>query len=204
MPDSGKSCVIPIAHMIPRIPSFAACRDECLYGGGGFSVEMKFWWHLAWPEEVRRHTKMFLPDNKSGKMISINVLKYATIIFNYAVALTVLDYNGFGDDIHPFLLNWEENTSAVRWTDHACKKSLVGKALGRHFCTLLIDSPLGVKAKWLSMSMNVIADDISRFKKDSPDYNFDYHSLQPKYPQLRDCRLFQPSVELLSIILGVM
>ena len=42
MPDSGVSWVTPIAHMIPRIPSFAACGDACLYGGGGFSVDMKF------------------------------------------------------------------------------------------------------------------------------------------------------------------
>ena len=88
--------------------------------------------------------------------------------------------------------------------NHACKKYLVGRALGRLFCAFLIDSPLGVNTKWLSTSVNVIANDISRIKKDSPDSNFDYFSLQIKYPQLRDCRLFQPSVELLSMIWCVM
>ena len=52
--------------------------------------------------------------------------------------------------------------------------------------------------------MNVIADDILRVKKDSPDSNFHYLSLKLKYPQLRDCRLFQPSAELLSTIWDVM
>ena len=43
MPSLGVSWVTPIAHMIPRTPSFSACGDECLYGGGGFSMDMKFW-----------------------------------------------------------------------------------------------------------------------------------------------------------------
>ena len=41
-PGSGVSWVTPIAHMIPRTPSFSACGDACLYGGGGFSLDMKF------------------------------------------------------------------------------------------------------------------------------------------------------------------
>ena len=44
-----------------------------------------------------------------------------------------------------------------------------GESTGQSFCTLLVDSPLGGNAKWLSMSVNVIADDILRVKKDSPD-----------------------------------
>ena len=125
--------------MIPRTPSFSTCGDACLYGGGGFSIDMKFWWHLEWPEEIKGNTKLFLPENKSAKMININVLEYATIILNYAAALTVLEYDGVGDDIHLVLLNWADNTSAVRWTNQECKKYLVWKALGRTFCTLLID-----------------------------------------------------------------
>ena len=152
--------------MIPRTPSFSACGDACLYGGGGFSLDMKFWWHLEWPEEIKGNTKLFLSDNKSRKMISINVLEYATFIVNYAAALTVLASEGVVDDIHLVLLNWAENTSAVRWTNHAFKKSLVGKVLGRIFCTMLIDSPLGINAKWLSTSVNVIANNILRVKKD--------------------------------------
>ena len=147
MPGSGVIWLTTIAHMIPRIPSFSACGDACPYGGGGFSINMKFWWHLEWSEEIKGNTKLCLPDNKSGKMISINVLEYATIILNYTAALTVLDYDGVGDDIHPVLLNWADKKSAVRWTNRSCKKSLVGKALGRIFCALLIDSPLGMNAK---------------------------------------------------------
>ena len=78
-----------------------------------------------------------------------------------------------GEDCFPVLLNWVENTSAVRWTNHACKKSEAGKALGRLFCAMLIDSPLGVNAKWLSTDLNVIADDISRVKQDSHESSFD-------------------------------
>ena len=96
-----------------------------------------------------------------------------------------MDHDGVGDDVNTVILNWEDRTSAVRFTNNACKKSLVGKALGRLFCTMLIDSPLGVNAKWLSTSVNVIADGISRVKKDSSDSNFDHLSLKLKYPLLR-------------------
>lgn len=36
----------PIAHMVDREPSGTAWSDSCLYAAGGFSFDMKFWWHL--------------------------------------------------------------------------------------------------------------------------------------------------------------
>ena len=74
-PDSGISWTTPIAHMIPRAHSFSTCGDDCLFGGGGFSVELKFWWHLEWPQKIQKNTKLLLHDNSSGKFISINVLE---------------------------------------------------------------------------------------------------------------------------------
>ena len=67
---------------------------------------MNLWWHLEWIKEAKRHTKLFLLDNLSVKIININVLEYATIILNYAAALTSLENDIVGDDIHQVLLNW--------------------------------------------------------------------------------------------------
>ena len=53
--DSGVSWGILIAQIIPRMPYFLACGDACLYGGGGFSFDMKFYWNLKWPEEFKSH-----------------------------------------------------------------------------------------------------------------------------------------------------
>jgi hypothetical protein len=35
-----------------------------------------------WSEEIRRHTLRFHKNNKNGKLISINVLEYASVIIN--------------------------------------------------------------------------------------------------------------------------
>ena len=113
-PDSGISWTTPIAHMIPRTHSFSACVDACFFGGGLISVDLKFWLHLEWPQQIQHHTKLFLHDNSTGRLISINVLEYATIIINYAASLTVLEQDGLGEESFPVLLNWAANTSAVR------------------------------------------------------------------------------------------
>ena len=83
-----------------------------------------------------------------------------------------------GTDCFPVFLNWADNTSAVRWTNHSCKKLEAGRSLGRLFYAMLIDSPMGVNAKWLSTDLNVISDDISRVKRDSHDSYFEYSCLQ--------------------------
>ena len=69
-------------------------------------MAMKLWWHLEWPEKVRSHTKFFLSENKSGKIITINFIECAKIILNYAASLKTLEYDGVGDDINSVLLNW--------------------------------------------------------------------------------------------------
>ena len=98
------------------------------------------------------------------------------------------------------LLKWADNNSAVRCPSHECKKSEAGRALGCLLCSLFINSPLGVNVKWPRMNLNVIEDDISRFKREPPDSSFDYSCLQSKYPQLTSCGLFQPIAELPSLI----
>ena len=69
---------------------------------------------------------------------------------------------------------------------------------------MLIDSPLGINAKWIAGEENTIADVISRLKELSVDAdgysNFDYSSLPQRFPQLQGCRQFLPSNELLSCL----
>ena len=206
--SSGVVWSTPFAHMIKRSPSASSLGDACLYGGGGFSIGLRFWWHILWPTEIYHRTKKFVQNNKKGKLISINVLEFATIIINYAAAITAIKTGLVTLEEHPTLLNFADNTSSVRWTNHACKSSLAGRALGRLFCSLLMDSPLGINCTWISTHENVIADDISRVKKESNEKNipnkisptFDYSTLQQRYPQLIACLFFQPSQEFLSLI----
>lgn len=200
-PASNISWDSPIHHIIKRSPFAVAAGDSCLFGGGGFSTKLRFFWHLTWPEWVRKRTKLYLPNNKKGDLISINVLEFIAIIINYVATLTVLQLEPHvTEDPYPVLLNLADNTSAIRWTNHACKDSLAGRALGRLFCMLLVNSDLGINAEWLSTTENVIADEISRLKNANKDTFFDYSTLKQKFPQLATCRAFQPSRELLSLI----
>jgi hypothetical protein len=135
------------------------------------------------------------------------VLEFISVILEYCAALTVIETEDFTDDLWPVFLARCDNKSGVRWISHACMNSEIGRELWRFFCALLIDSKLGINAKWLSTLDNKIADDISHLKKqniaNNPTSNhpfIDYESLFQSHPQLQDCRRWIPSEELLSCI----
>jgi hypothetical protein len=149
-----------------------------------------------------------------GHIIKRILLEFITIIINYAAAITALLLDGHDSDPFPVLLNFADNTSSVRWTNHHCKGSLKARALGRLFCGLLANSFLGINAKWLSGESNDIADAISCIKaeKHSPSVRasldkstlnetiFDYSQLKKQFPALKPCRHFQPSKPFLSAL----
>lgn len=193
----------PIGHIIKRTPTAMSFGDSSLTGMGGYSLGMKFWWHMSVPEEVQRRTLLHKKDNSDGGLISINVLEFVTVIVNYLAALHVVTSTKFTADPHPVLLNVTDNSSALSWTMNACRTSKIGQLLARFFCSLLMNSPLGINSKWISTHENTIADEISR-TKDSLDENsqltFDYSTLQQNFPQLRQCNFFQLKPELVSLI----
>ena len=207
-PESGVTWETPIAFLIERTPFASSYGDACLDAAGGYSIDLKFWWHVKFPAEVVLRTLKHLSDNKDGNLISINVLEFVVVIIDYCAALTIVMTENVTDDPHPVLLNVADNTSAHSWTMHNCKSSRLGRLLARFFCYLLMDSPLGINSKWIDTHDNFIADEISRLKKSqassSQQFSFDYSSLQQKYPQLKSCRFFRPSPGLLSMIWNVL
>jgi hypothetical protein len=101
-------------------------------------------------------------------------------------------YVKVNDDLHPVVLCVTDNTSALNWTLHTSKKSMIVRALARFFCGLLIGSNIGINAKWMSMIKNVIADKISRLKKLIPTNStspfipsYDYANLRQKHTELK-------------------
>ena len=56
--------------------------------------------------------------NSDGKLISINVLEFVTVIINYCAMLHVMSVSGLTDDPHPVVLNLTNNMSALNWTMH--------------------------------------------------------------------------------------
>ncbi len=167
LPESNIAWETPIAHIIPWTPTFTSFGDSCLEGAGGYCISLGFWWHIPFPEAVIQRTLKHKKDNKDGLLILINVLEFVTVIINYCAALHFVTTTSATDDPYPVLLNVTNNASALSWTTGACKKSKVGRLLARFFCSLMVNSPLGINSKWISTDDNKIVDDISHIKRES-------------------------------------
>jgi hypothetical protein len=193
----------PFAHIVPRTYTFAAACDACKEGGGGWSSDLAFYWFLEFPEKVVQRAR--LPNNKRGKLISINTLEFGMTIINLAAVMCALAHGIPCEDPHPVLLNYCDNIAACAWINYKCKESLIGRRLAMIYIGLILNSNLGVQAEWISTTQNFIADDISRLIKNSSDKRFDFTSLLKKYPtQLKGCRRFMPSEKLTSLIWDVL
>ncbi len=191
----------PIAAIVPRDFKHTMWADSCKQSGGGWSTDLKFWWYLEYPAEVVERAT--LANNKGGKYISINVLKMACIIVNYAAAIYTCYHNGIDLSHLPTTLNWCNNTSACSWINTRCKESLIGRTLGRFFCGMIMGSALGQDADYISTHPNMVADDILRLKRSS-DGQYDHSKLLADYPLLCSCRTFQPSKSLLTTLWDIM
>ncbi len=156
------------------MPTSITFGDSCLKGAGGYSLSLGFWWHLPFPEEVKLQMFLHKRDNADSLLISINILEFVTVIFNYCATLHIVLSTNPTNDPYPVLLNVTDNMSALSWTTGACCKSRIGPLLARFFCLLLINFALGINSQWISMLHNTIADDISRAKTAASEYT---HSL---------------------------
>jgi hypothetical protein len=85
-------------------------------------------------------------------------------------------------------------------------KLKLGRLLTWFFCSLLINSPLGIDSQWISTDENTIADNISAIKKTLSNslHSFDYSSLRQMYPELTHCSFFQIQPELILLIWDIM
>ena len=135
-------------------------------------------------------------------LISINSLEFVVLIVNYCVAVEMLRY-GVTEDPNPVIQLVTDNTSALNWMIHTSKNSMVGRALARFFCGILIGSPVGINGKWINTHENVIADKISRFDPHTCQQT-SFSKLKQEYPQLGPCRSFQISQELLLMIWDIL
>ncbi len=206
-PDSGIKWETSIAHLIPRMLFATTIGDSALEGAGGFSATLGFWWHIHFPDEVIWRTLRFKTSNNNGMLVLINLLEFVTVIINYCAALHVVRTSPTTDDPHPVILNVTNNSSALSWTLHTCKRSKIEQIFACFFCSLLINLPLGINSQWISTIDNKIADNISCLKKQSDNNSspgFDYAILKQTYPELRHCSFFQIQPELILLIWDIM
>lgn len=200
--DDTVSKAIPIAHLIPGLVDATAHGDSSLDSAGGWSEDMQFIWWLDWPEEIRARTLRHVKDGKSGKLIDINSLEYATVLINYAASIYfwIMDNNISKKNIpYPNVLIMADNTSSESWATKGCKRSMIGRRLGRLQCAMMINNPVGLDSGHVDTKTNVIADRISRWKTQT-DTLLGFDKLIQEYPQLQSCRRFHPSKYLISLI----
>lgn len=81
---------------------------------------------MPWKEEVVQRTLLHKQDNEDGHFVSINVLEFIVAIISYCAAYVVLMAKGWPSDPFPVILNITDNISAMNWTNHACKESMIG------------------------------------------------------------------------------
>jgi hypothetical protein len=160
-PDSGIEWETPSAHLIPQTSFATKIGDSALEGAGGFSITLGLWWHICFPDEVVQHTLQFKTNNNDGMLVSINILEFVMVIINHCAALHVVWTSPITDDPHPVILNITNNSSALSWTLNTCKQSKIGQMLTCFFCSLLMNSTLGINPQWISTIDNKIADEIS-------------------------------------------
>ena len=190
----------PIGHLIRRDPSASAWSDSCLFAAGGYSVDMNFWWYIEWPDEIKRHTLVYVRNNKDGKLISINVLEYAALLINYAGAYHYYLHNPDPEDPFPQVLFYADNTASESWMVKACNSSLIGRALSRLQCAMMINNNVGIRTDHVTTVANIIADKLSRIKQESNCMR-GFLSVVQEFPALAGCKRFHPSAELISHIM---
>ncbi len=202
--DSKIPFEVPIAFIIPRTPTAFLFGDSSLLSCRDYSIELWFWWFIPFPDEVVAQTFLHLKNDPSQNFVSINVLEYTTIIINYCGALTVYLEKGHEEDPHPVVICIINNVSAKNWTMHTSKKSIIGRALAHLFCRLTIDLDVGINANWIATETNKIADAISRVKKShtstSTSFHYDFSKIKQDHADLKHCRFYHQSQELLSLI----
>jgi hypothetical protein len=116
----------PIAFIILRTPSASLFGDSSLTYCGGYSIDLRFWWFIPFPDKIVAKTLLHLKNDLEQNFVLTNVLEYVTVILNYCGALTAYLEYGLIEDPHPVVLCVTENISAKNWTAHTCKKSIIG------------------------------------------------------------------------------
>ena len=123
-PESNIKFETPIAHMIPREPTASLFGDSSLTGCGGYSLELKFWWHIDFPIRIVKRTLLRISDQLPG--VLHNHLHYCGAKVYFATASN-------RNDSYPVVLCVTDNISAKKWTTHTSKRSLASQACARLF-----------------------------------------------------------------------
>jgi hypothetical protein len=198
-PSSGIHWSSPIAHLVERDPSGCSWSNSSSLGCFGYSPEFDVWFQIQWPADILLRIGHVGQSRKHA--LDASVLNFISIVLSYCAVLAAFeeDPHLWGHDPFPVLLAISNDKSASRWVKRFCLTSLPGRALGRLFCSLLMNSPVGINSKWIAQEADDLSSAFSPFDPSNlTDDNFS--EFFQTYPQLRASRRFHPSTELLSCL----
>ena len=84
----------------------------------------------------------FIKDDKSGQLIDVNALEYATVIINYAACYYywVVERNFQTKETpYPKVLIKADNVASEFWAKKGCKRSKIDRRLGLIQCAMMIN-----------------------------------------------------------------
>ena len=108
--DDTMALSTQLGHTIPHDHTGEQANDSCKRSGGGWSVGPCVWWHLVYLQEVLDWA--MLSNNRSGKLISVNILEMVCVIITMVAAIFVCDHDNLNLSAFQVLLNECNTTSA--------------------------------------------------------------------------------------------
>ena len=93
----------PMAHIVPRDPTYTAFAHATPLGAVGWSTDLGFRWQLKFEQEVTRRASA--TDVRKKRRIPLDAIKMVAVTANMATTLCTYNHGGLNLSNHPILLN---------------------------------------------------------------------------------------------------
>jgi hypothetical protein len=202
--DATKKWAQPIGFVVERDAHVITLGDASGTGGGAYCERLRFWFDITWSEQV---TASFNTKPATDATIHINSLEFIVVILQYvatAVRLETLTESvsrhifPSGLPAQPVMLCRTDNTAAEAWANKVTSKSPQGQRLIGILAELLRTNNLGLNARHIAGTQNVLADFISRPTHFTLSFSERAEQIFQKHALARTWDYFLPSPELLQ------
>ena len=202
--DSKKKWTHPIDFIIERDAHVVTLGDASGTGGGAYCERLRFWFDITWSTKV---TESFNKRPVTEASIHINSLEFIVVILQYAATAVRLHtlprsvreqiFPG-GVPAQPVMLCRTDNTAAEAWANKVTSQSPQGQRLIGVLAELLRTQNLGLNARHIAGTENVLADFISRPTHFILSFSQRAEQIFQKHALARTWDYFLPSPELLQ------
>jgi hypothetical protein len=196
-----------IGHVVPRMPNISSAGDASQQGGGAINHTLRFWFDCRWNVRIQAGTKL---NPRHPNYVHINCLEFIVLLLQIVACISYLEspYDPalvglplLSLPTIPILLALTDNIASKSWIHRVTTASPRGQALIQVYAALLRRSALGTQCEHLAGALNVDPDFISRPNLHLAPFDW-YFQIFQKMPVLKSYYYFQPSPELVSLLLS--